>query len=207
MFIISNRQKILLLALFSLLFVGVSTYWYKSTNGQQINIVQGNTSNVQLNQPAINEGKRDNIIESAPLIYVHVKGAVRNPGVYALESGQRVVDAVEAAGGKLPDGNLDLINLAAKLIDGQEVFVYTSEDEQRQTLSLTPTTYSDNKININLASKEQLQTLSGIGPSKADAIIKYREQHGPFKSVDELVNVNGIGQKTLDNFIEDIVAN
>jgi len=206
MVVISNRQKIVLFILFSLVFVGISIYWYKSTNEQPINVIQGNQSNAQIDQPISNDSNRDEIIESAPLIYVHVKGAVRYPGVYALENGQRVVDAVDAAGGKLSEGNLDLINLATKLIDGQEVIVYTSEEELRQTLNSSVIPNVDSKININIASKEQLQKLSGIGPSKADAIIKYREQHGPFKSVEELVNVNGIGQKTLDNFIGDIVA-
>ena len=134
--------------------------------------------------------------EEAGSIAVHVKGAVEEPGLYWLDAGSRVSDAVEAAGGAVSAADLDQINLAAVVADGSQVFVpYISE--QCSLSSCGP-------LNINTATKAQLEALEGIGETKAQAIVEYREAHGDFTSVDQLTRVSGIGQATLDKIREQI---
>lgn len=216
---ISDKQKILIFILFVMIFLSVSFIWYKAAGDNDAPIVVHNRQTAENgNYGEENLRNDDRDIVSAPValeqIVVHVKGAVVSPGVYTLEKGKRVIDAVEIAGGALPEANLDLTNLAAVLRDAEEVVIYTSVEEQRTWQQTTQVLRADagssqtgqQKVNINTANKEQLQTLSGIGPSKAEAIIKHRDKYGAFPNVDALLNVNGIGQKTLDNFKDDIVA-
>ncbi|OEF96252.1 helix-hairpin-helix domain-containing protein [Desulfuribacillus alkaliarsenatis] len=208
---ISDRQKILIIILFSAILIASSFYFYKA-HIQQTGIIIEISEQKDINDGAqVENGDRD--IVSAPIydeIYVHVKGAVKNPGVYKLDTSNRVVDAVNAAGGPLADGNLDLINLAAKLTDGQEVIVYTSVEEQQawNTLASIASASDSNNVNsmvnINTATQEQLQVLPGIGPSRAEAIIRYREQHGAFQSIESIINVSGIGQVTFENIKDSI---
>ncbi|MEW6524699.1 MAG: ComEA family DNA-binding protein [Bacillota bacterium] len=131
--------------------------------------------------------------EPAPeLIYVHVAGAVTRPGVYQLFLGSRVFHAVEAAGGGTEAAVLDTINLAALLTDGQRVHVPTREEAAAAAAA------QGGKININRADRYQLERLPGIGPALAAEIVNYRTRVGPFSSVDDLVRVSGIGEKTLE---------
>ena len=146
-------------------------------------------------------------------IIVDVKGAVKYEGVYQLIEGQRIMDAIEKAGGLLEDADHRKINFAAKLQDQMVVFIpQVGEDVDTTALinvvgtSNGPSNNSDGKININTATVEQLQTLSGIGQAKAKAIVAYREDNGYFKSIDELTNVSGIGAKSLDNIRQEITV-
>jgi competence protein ComEA len=129
---------------------------------------------------------------------------VQEPGVYILEEGARVYEAVEKAGGQSDDADFEMINLAEPLYDGQPVYVPRKSD--RDPSQISGGIYrgglqqvKDGKININSADKSQLETLPGIGAVKAQSIIDYREKNGPFKSVDDLLKVNGIGGKTLES--------
>jgi competence protein ComEA len=132
-------------------------------------------------------------------IVVHVSGAVRHPGVYKLKDGARVVDAVDAAGGIVPEGNADAINLAEPLYDGRKVTVpYISNQMGTGNSGGT----ADGRININAATAAELEALPGIGPAKASAIVSYREANGPFRSVDDLAAVAGIGAKTVEGLKE-----
>lgn len=145
------------------------------------------------------------ISEEKELIIIHITGAVQEPGVYILEEGARVYEAVEKAGGQSDDADLEMINLAEPLYDGQPVYVPRISDRDSFHIS-DGNIYrgglqhlKDGKININIANKSQLETLPGIGSVKAQSIIDYREKNGPFKSVDDLLKVTGIGEKTLEN--------
>ena len=157
-------------------------------------------------------------------VKVHVMGAVRNPGVYQLPSTARVVDAVRAAGGAVNAADLERINLAQTLVDTEQIFVPTRQQRTtRITVAprirsntstvapsipgATPTTTlpnengsttSNGKVNINTATATQLDTLPGVGPSTAKAIISYRTKSGSFKKVSDLMNVPGIGQAKFD---------
>lgn len=144
-------------------------------------------------------------------LVVHVVGAVVAPGVQRLPAGSRVVDAVDAAGGAAPDADLGRVNLASPLSDGQQVYVLrvgevppvpapsTASGGPGETVgSGAGDTAASGPINVNTAPAAELEELPGVGPTTAQAIIDHREQHGPFASVDDLLDVRGIGEAKLE---------
>lgn len=134
----------------------------------------------------------------APTIAVHVSGAVAAPGVYELEEGARVADAVEIAGGFLEGAAENALNLARVLNDGEQVVVPTAEEHAAQQSAAEASGGAagvGGKVNINTASAEQLDTLPGVGESTAQKIIADREANGPFSSPEDLKRVSGIGDK------------
>lgn len=124
-------------------------------------------------------------------IYVYVCGAVAEPDVYELQAGARVFEAIAAAGGSCEEADLDCLNLADSLVDGEKIYV-PAEGESVEITESTDDKTSDGRVNINTATMEQLQTLPGIGKAKAGAIIEYREANGAFSSVEDLRQVPGI---------------
>ena len=125
-------------------------------------------------------------------------GAVKRPGVYRLTTEDRVEDALKRAGGATRRADLAAINRASKLEDGRQILVPTrgkpgAGDRHLRRAPRTPS----GPVNLNTATLEQLETLDGVGPATAQKIVEYREQHGGFKSVDELDQVSGIGEKRL----------
>lgn len=152
---------------------------------------------------------------AATEVVVHVAGAVASPGVQRLPIGSRVIDAVDAAGGALPDADLPRVNLAALLMDGQQVYV-PKPGEQPPLVAgaggppgAGPSGVAGDApgslVNLNTATAEQLDTLPGVGPSTAAAIIAHRDQNGPFTSVDQLLDVRGIGEAKLEQ-LRDLVT-
>lgn len=137
---------------------------------------------------------------------VYVSGAVRNPSVYALDEGDRLEDAIRAAGGPTEDADLEAVNLSARLKDEDHWRIPRLGEEVSQQTSTAQGASPSSKININSADAETLVTLTGIGDTKAKAIIAYREANGPFSSIEELVNVKGIAALTLDVFRDLIEA-
>ena len=136
--------------------------------------------------------------EPARLV-VHVAGAVRNPGLYRLDDGSRVADAVALAGGPGPKADLTAVNLAAPLVDGTQVIVPRVGDAGGASAASAPAgTAPAGPVRLNSATLEQLDALPGIGPVTAQQIIQYREQSGPFRSVDDLDAVPGIGPARLE---------
>jgi competence protein ComEA len=140
----------------------------------------------------------------SPGVRVSVQGAVATPGVYRLPAGSIVQDAIQAAGGFLPHADVSRINLAALLSDGQEIRVPLRTPTAQPGVSSSATDSAHKKINLNTATLAELDSLPGIGPVLAQRIIDYREEHGPFQSVDELLNVKGIGPELLEK-IRDLV--
>jgi competence protein ComEA len=144
-------------------------------------------------------------VESRPAgaALVHVAGAVQRPGVYRLRDGERIQDAVRRAGGAQRGADLNAINLAAKVADGQQVVV------PRRTIAGAPAgtsaagtaaeagTQSQPPVSLNTATAEQLDTLDGVGPATAQKILDWRREHGGFRSIDDLGEVPGIGPKKL----------
>jgi competence protein ComEA len=132
-----------------------------------------------------------------PDIQVYVTGAVIRPGVYALPPGSRVKDAVDAAGGFLPIADEDSVNLASLLQDGDHVEIPREAfDASSESLD---------RININQASAQELDTLPGIGPSLAEEIVSYRRQYGSFQKIEDIMGVPGIGPATFER-IKDYIT-
>jgi competence protein ComEA len=128
---------------------------------------------------------------------VHVAGAVRHPGVYSLAPGARVEDAVRRAGGARRSANLDAVNLAARLADGQQIVVPSRTPVAVPSADPAAAGPPAAPVSLGSATLEQLQTLDGVGPATAQKIVAYRTEHGGFRSVDDLANVPGIGPKRL----------
>ena len=130
---------------------------------------------------------------------VDVKGQVKFPGVYEVEEHLRVHDVIQLAGGFLEMANETAINLAQKISDEMVIYVpHLDEEINNTSTDAWSPSQDEKKVSLNQATTGELETLPGIGPSKAAAIIKYREEVGAFKSIDELTNVSGIGEKTLE---------
>ena len=213
MFNLSNQEKITIILLLILIIVGVGIVLNKNINRED-NFIVNRASDISENNPAIQ-------IEIPPVI-IHIAGAVKNPGVYQLKSTDRIVDAVNIAGGASEEANLDLINLAALLKDGQKIIVpskiYNENGEEinknidnnaevmySSSSSSSSSGSISGKININTANATMLQTLSGIGPVLSERIIEYRNQNGLFGVIDDIKDVSGIGEKKFEG-IKDLIC-
>jgi competence protein ComEA len=140
-------------------------------------------------------------------VVVDVAGAVRRPGVYRLSSSARVEDALRRAGGATHRADLSQVNRAAKLEDGRQILVPVRAkpgSAPAAATALPGATAPAAPIDLNTATLEQLDTLDGVGPATAQKILDYREQHNGFKTVDELDEVSGIGEKRLENLREHV---
>lgn len=173
----------------------------------------------EASEPEIVEaGDAENQSEEATSnIFVHVAGCVAAPGVYALKQGARVSEAIELAGGFTPEAASEAVNLARVLEDAEQIVIpekteavadaSISSESASAAEDASPngaTAGATSKVNINTASSSELQTINGIGASKAQKIISYRETNGRFKSVEDLLNVSGIGEKTLESIRDSI---
>lgn len=146
--------------------------------------------------------EESSVISETSTIFVDVKGAVVKEGVYVLDEGSRVKDVIDLAGGFLNDANKNVINLAQILTD--EMLLYIPFRSEEVVGGQVNVTIDDGKINLNTASQSELETLPGIGPSKALAIIDYRETNGGFQTIEDLKNIGGIGEKTFEKLKEQI---
>ncbi len=139
----------------------------------------------------------------SPQITIHIAGAVQNPGVYNVSAGLRVMECLEKAGGLLKNAELDKVNLASKLKDGKRIYIPTKKEKRKKRKSYSSKNIVETKqsLNLNTATKQQLQTIQGIGPITAQKIITYRIQNGPFKTLNELIQINGISQKKIQKMM------
>ncbi len=127
------------------------------------------------------------------LLIVHVSGSVKRAGVYQLEKDKRIIDAIEKAGGMLEEADSDALNLAEKIKDGMKIYVPKKGEKPTTSTNLKSQSY----IDLNLAEKEELMTLPGVGEKTADKIIAYREAQ-PFEKVEDLLKVSGFGKKKME---------
>ena len=158
-----------------------------------------------------------------PIYFVHVCGAVVNPGVYGVEPGSRIYEAVDLAGGFGPEAAWSYLNLAQEIADGMKIEVPTErqaeewEKEGRAGVTAGPVSQGgaggresgsagSAKVNINTAGKEELMTLKGIGESKAEDIIRYRETYGPFERIEDIMNISGIKDAAFQKIKDSITV-
>lgn len=128
-------------------------------------------------------------------VYVYVCGHVKSPGVYRLDSDARICDALESAGGVLEDARAEALDQAVSVTDGQTIYVPGLDETQNAE---NDSSGEDGLVNINQADVEQLMTLPGIGESKANVIVQYREEHGAFQTIEDLMQIPGIKQGVFD---------
>lgn len=194
-FNLTRTQHYLLLGLAAALVVGASyVYWGQVAPARQAVIIEppatAGDSDQGEGQMQSQEPKRE-----PEEVVVHVAGAVVKSGVYRLPEGSRVVDAVAVAGGAGEEADLDAVNLAQPLIDGQKVWLPKLGEQDGSSMVDSASGVADSKVNINTAGLTELQTLNGIGPSLAQRIIDYRTDSGPFQRIEDIQNVTGIGEK------------
>ncbi|OJU79705.1 MAG: hypothetical protein BGO11_00795 [Solirubrobacterales bacterium 70-9] len=184
----------------ALLFVGA-----RAARGDRGSASSGYTSSYEYGSEAEGEageedegGESSFAVEGGSDVVVDVTGAVRDPGVYRLPAGSRVDDAVKRAGGETGKAELDSVNLAARLADGQQVVVPERVPGGSPPPAIGTGAEEDGPISLGTATVEELDTIDGIGPVTAEDIVKFREEHGGLSSVDQLDQISGIGPATME---------
>lgn len=205
---IRNKQNIILaiMVIIIVLVFSISNY----IKQQKVYVLSDDTE-----ENIIWDHNENNMIEQseAGKIVVHIEGEVEKPGVYELKKDSRVYDAIDAAGGLLKGADRRRINLAKKITDEEYIYIANKNEENieityRENL-LMPTDVIENTnlININRANIMELKELPGIGDVLAGRIIEYRNEKGGFKSIEEIKNVNGIGDKRFSDIKDKVIIN
>lgn len=166
-------------------------------------------NSVEVNAEPIKEIKGENqLTKGTKMIVVEIKGEVANPDVYEISEGSIIRDLITKAGGLTNEANIDKINRADKLRDNQLIVIPNKNELSNANTNINVSkegnTAEDGIININTASLEELQKINGVGEVKAKSIINYREKNGGFKSIDEMKNIEGIGDKTFEKMKDQI---
>ncbi len=184
----SSQNKLLIFLIF-FLFLGIGVQFFqKYFISHPIEIISEDDS--------FNLDSRQQTKNDFTQVRIHIAGAVKQPGVYDVSSNLRVLDVIQLAGGVEANADLDKLNLAKKVSDGQRILVKKNKHISRSSsLNIDPDRV---KVNLNFANKEQLISIPGIGPKTADLILIYRNELGYFTSLDQLLQIKGIGQKTLE---------
>lgn len=158
-------------------------------------ILRGQTA--PMSAVALEEGNGGQVVAQPAGLYVHVLGEVTDPGLYILDADARLVDALAAAGGTLDTADLKAVNLARPLTDGEQVVV-PAQGEHAAPGAVGPRAVgADGRVDLNAATEADLETLPRIGPALAQRILEWREEHGRFRAVEDLMAVPGIGEKLL----------
>lgn len=167
---------------------------------------EGTTFMVASEETDLEEKGETKVEEKEITMMADIKGAVVNPGVYQIEEGGRVIDLIELAGGLGQDADTAAINFALHVHDEMAVYVPRIGEEVNAVLPAQSVAEAGKgTVNLNSAQSSELQTLPGIGPAKADAIIEHRETNGPFKRIEDLKDISGIGDKTFEK-LKDLIS-
>ena len=200
LFFRQNVKSIILAFVCSLvLIIGGLFYFNKNKTEDYSGVSFSNISNETNNKDEKAENRHDE------KIFVDVKGAVKHPGVFETTKDKRVKDLIEEAGGLLDDADTSTLNLSQKVKDQMVIYVLKHGEKPKQmTESGTTSSSSGEVININTANKEQLMKISGVGKTKAEAIIAHREKNGDFKTKEDITKVRGIGKSTFEKIKDKI---
>lgn len=191
------KTKIIIGIAIVIAIVVIGLYFYKESKNDYTydDTLAVTTENEEETKDEENEEKEE--------ITIHIIGEVKYPGIVILKSGQRIVDAIEAAGGETDEADLNKLNLAQILSDGDKIYVPNKTDEIED---YKDTTGKSSTVNLNTATLEELTSLPGIGESTAQKIIDYRKENGKFKTIEDLKNVSGIGESKFDNIKDKITV-
>ena len=195
-----NNKKVIIFIVGGIIIIG--SFLYSIINSKKNDYIKLEIENNVI-QEEENKVKEKNII-------LHITGEVQNEGIITLKEGERVKDAIEAAGGATEEASLSDINLAYELSDGQKLYIPSKKDEEEKqyitegTGQENTTEEKNNLVNINMANQTELETITGIGPSTALKIINYRKTNGKFTSIEEIKNISGIGEAKFETIKEQI---
>lgn len=199
LFFRQNVKSIILAFICSLIvIIGGLFYFNQSKTEDYSGVSFSNTSNETNNKDEKAEDKYDE------KIFVDVKGAVKHPGVFETTKDKRVKDLIEEAGGLLDDADTSTLNLSQKVKDQMVIYVLKHGEKPKQISDSGTSSSSGDVININIANLEQLMKISGVGKTKAEAIISYREKNGDFKKKEDITKVRGIGKATFEKIKDKI---
>lgn len=199
LFFRQNVKSIILAFVCSLvLIIGALFYFNQNKTEDYSGVSFSNISNETNNKDEKAENKHDE------KIFVDVKGAVKHPGVFETTKDKRVKDLIEEAGGLLDDADTSTLNLSQKVKDQMVIYVLKHGEKPKQISDSSSSSSNTDVININTANKEQLMKISGVGKTKAEAIIAHREKNGDFKKKEDITKVRGIGKSTFEKIKDKI---
>ena len=200
LFFRQNVKSIILAFVCSLvLIIGGLFYFNQNKTEDYSGVSFSNISNETNNKDEKVENRHDE------KIFVDVKGAVKHPGVFETTKDKRVKDLIEEAGGLLDDADTSTLNLSQKVKDQMVIYILKHGEKPKQMTENAITSSSSGEIiNINTANKEQLMKISGVGKTKAEAIIAHREKNGDFKTKEDITKVHGIGKATFEKIKDKI---
>ena len=199
LFFRQNVKSIILAFVCSLvLIIGGLFYFNQNKTEDYSGVSFSNISNETNNKDEKAENRHDE------KIFVDVKGAVKYPGVFETTKDKRVKDLIEEAGGLLDDADTSTLNLSQKVKDQMVIYVLKHGEKPKQISDGSTSSSNGDVININTANKEQLMKISGVGKTKAEAIISFREKNGDFKKKEDITKVHGIGKATFEKIKDKI---
>lgn len=197
-----NKKRVVKL-LFTAAFLGATGIFYSCSEQADTEVMVMTSQSPEPSSEFLNTPVMTDQVVSCTKVYVYICGQVNKPEVYELNSGARVRDVVKLAGGFTKNAALECVNLARIVVDGEQIYIPSIKEQEQGSYSITDKEVTTDKesgvktnqnqsVNINLADMNELMTLPGIGEAKASAIIAYRNQHGAFRSPEELMNITGI---------------
>lgn len=209
---LTKKQKIIVIAIAGIVVIGIMYFIYNKNQAKEdINI----ENEILVNNVITNENNTNDDI-----VIIHITGSVKNPGIVKLKEGSRIEDAIESAGGLTENADITKVNLAYVVEDGTKIKIPSASEEDIGDEDIidsksgdniiieenaVPSNNSTQTININKATEKEFETLPGIGPSLASKIIEYRNQNGKFESIEDIKNVNGIGDNKYEK-IKDLIT-
>lgn len=232
--ILKNNKKIIIILMAIIFILGIlGVIFLSNKEDNSLEIGSFNLNNQEnVSSEGMNEEMSKNVEksqkENEDTIYIHIIGEVNNQGIITLKSGQRIIDAIEKAGGVTEQADLSKVNLAFILSDGQKVKIPNVNDKEENEIYVTDSSGNNviinggigvsignvgaydgvggRKVNINTANQTELETLNGVGPSLAAKIIDYRNKNGKFKNIEDLKNVSGIGDTKFEGIRNQVVV-
>lgn len=199
LFFRQNVKSIILAFVCSLVLITGGLFYFNQNKTEDYSGVSfSNISNETSNKDEKAENRHDE------KIFVDVKGAVKHPGVFETTKDKRVKDLIEEAGGLLDDADTSTLNLSQKVKDQMVIYVLKHGEKPKQISDGGSSSSNADVININTANKEQLMKISGVGKTKAEAIISYRDKNGDFKKKEDITKVRGIGKATFEKIKDKI---